>query len=295
MPDSSKQAPRVLAIETATNVCGVALAEGDRLIGEAVLDCGLSHSSKLMELVGRVLRDASLKLSQIDALAVSVGPGSFTGVRIGMGTALGLAAGTGLPIVPVPTLDALAWAQLPFSGVVCAFTDARRGEIYYSLYEADGSGIERLTEYVVRPPGAVWSDLRNAFSDRPAGVEVLLAGPRALIEKASTESGAMRMREGPIDKEGGAPLIIPDFADPSVSPEGAGAGRDGPGMSPEGSAGPRVLAASPERATPKPASVAALGVELFRRGKACAVDEVKPIYVRRSDAELRRKKKTGTP
>jgi tRNA threonylcarbamoyl adenosine modification protein YeaZ len=285
MPDSSKQAPRVLAIETATNVCGVALAEGGRLTGEAVVDGGLSHSSKLIEMVGRVLGDSSLELSQVDALAVSVGPGSFTGVRIGLGTALGLAAGTGLPIVPVPTLDALAWAQLPFSGIVCAFTDARRGEVYYSLYEADGSGIRRLTEYVVRASDAIWSALRNAISDRSGGTEVLLAGPRVLVEKASMESGAMRLREDPGDREGRGPVIVPDVAGRRVSPEGAG-----PGAAASG-----VLVASPERATPKPAAVATLGVELFRRGKARAVEEVKPIYVRRSDAELRRRKKTGAP
>jgi tRNA threonylcarbamoyl adenosine modification protein YeaZ len=264
-----------LGIETATGVCGVAIADGNGLKGEAVLDTGLSHSSKLVKLVQRVLEDTSIELSRLDALAVSVGPGSFTGVRIGIGTALGLAAGAGTPVIPVPTLDALAWAQRPFRGVVCAFVDARRGEVYYCIYETDLNGISRQGYYAVKPPGAMWADVLEVLAGKPAGTEVTLAGPRDLLEPAL--SGVLS--EQPRVDAGATRLHVD-----------AGSGTPQPRVD---AGAIQVVVASPERAGPKPAAVAALGVKLYREGVAGGIDEVKPIYVRRSDAELRRKKKAG--
>jgi tRNA threonylcarbamoyladenosine biosynthesis protein TsaB len=248
------ESPLVLGIETATGVCGAAVAEGGAIKAEAFLDVGLTHSSKLLELVRRVLADASVTLSQVDALAVSVGPGSFTGVRIGVGTAMGLAEGSGLPIVPVPTLDALAWAQRPFKGIVCAFVDARRGEVYYCFYELEWDRLNRLADYTVREPGAMLEDVGRELERRPGGAQVVLAGPRELLQ-GSLEGSSV----GP-------------------GPEGADAQPA------------RVLFAPSERAAPRPAAVAALGAELYHKGKAVPLNEVDPIYVRRSDAELRTKK-----
>ena len=105
---------RLLALETATLAGGAALLDDGRLIGESRLNIALTHSERLMAVVDRLLQDCAWEASTLRALAVSIGPGSFTGLRVGAATAKGLALALDLPIAPVPTLDALA-ATLPFA------------------------------------------------------------------------------------------------------------------------------------------------------------------------------------
>src|SRR5213593_3704840 len=97
---------RLLAIETSSPAGGVALLDGERLVGEYVLDVRITHSERVMTAVNRVLTDARWRPSDLEGLAVSIGPGSFTGLRIGISVAKGLAMALRLPAVaPVPTLD----------------------------------------------------------------------------------------------------------------------------------------------------------------------------------------------
>jgi tRNA threonylcarbamoyladenosine biosynthesis protein TsaB len=179
-----------LGIETATATCGTAVADSGGVISEAAIDSGLSHSSRLMELVGRVLRDASIDLAGLDAIAVSVGPGSFTGIRIGMGVAVGLAAGAGLPLAPVPTLDALARNQVPFEGLICPFVDARREEVYFSIYECEGRALKRIQNYSVRAPAGMAECLIDEMAGSGEGRDALLAGPRGLLDGTGIETAA---------------------------------------------------------------------------------------------------------
>jgi tRNA threonylcarbamoyladenosine biosynthesis protein TsaB len=232
--------PVALAIETATEVCGAAVADLEGVRAEAAVRTGLSHSSRLVELVERVTDDAGVKLADLDVLGVSIGPGSFTGIRIGMGLAIGVAVGAGLPVVGVPTLDALAWSQLPFEGLVCPFIDARRGEAYFCTYEASGHELKRTRDYAVLPPADMMAEFALA-AGAGGGGPLLLAGPASLLGNAGARW------------------------DP---PEGA-------------------ITASPERCYPAPGSVAALALRLHARGGG-DVKLLKPIYVRRSDAELKR-------
>lgn len=234
--------PVVLGIETATSVCGAAIADLDGPRGEALIDAGLSHSSRLMKLIRRVTSDVSIEVESLDALAVSIGPGSFTGIRIGMGAALGLAAGAGVPLVGVPTLDALAWSQRPFDGIVCPFIDARRGEVYFCLYEASGTDIKRMGEYSVLPPAGMVSAVAEALGRVGGDRRVLLAGPDSLLNAAGVKL----------------------------------AGDE------------RMLTVSAGRSLPGPAAVASMGVELYRKDKSVSPGSLRPIYVRRSDAELKR-------
>jgi tRNA threonylcarbamoyladenosine biosynthesis protein TsaB len=143
---------RVLALETSTLAGGVALVDGERLVAEYVLDVSVTHSERLMAAVDRVLADARWAPRDLEGLAVSIGPGSFTGLRIGVSTAKGLAWALGVPIAAVPTLDAmaavLAWAALP----VCPVLEARRGEVYASLYRHDGDGLRREWDYLALSP-----------------------------------------------------------------------------------------------------------------------------------------------
>jgi tRNA threonylcarbamoyladenosine biosynthesis protein TsaB len=145
---------RLLALETATRAGGAALLEDGRLVGESRLNIALTHSERLMAVVDRLLQDCGWDAAGLQALAVSVGPGSFTGLRVGAATAKGLALALEIPVVPVPTLDALA-ATLPFADApVCPLLDARRGEVYCSLYRWTGAAMARQWEYLALPPEA---------------------------------------------------------------------------------------------------------------------------------------------
>src|SRR5256885_3810916 len=146
---------RVLAVETSSLAGGVALLDGERLVAEYQLDVSVTHSERLMSAVDRVLGDARWTARDLAGLAVAVGPGSFTGLRIAVSTVKGLALALDLPIAAVPTLDAMAaalpWAALP----VCPVLDARKGEVYASLYRWDGEAMRREWDYLALAPAAL--------------------------------------------------------------------------------------------------------------------------------------------
>jgi len=221
---------RVLALETSTLAGGVALVDGERLVAEYVLDVSVTHSERLMAAVDRVLGDARWSPRDLEGLAVSIGPGSFTGLRIGVSTAKGLALALGLPIAAVPTLDAMAaavpWPALP----VCPVLQARRGEIYTSLYRHDGDGLRREWEYLALPPEELASRLT---------APTLLIGDGA----AGIESPHAR--------------LLP-----------------------------------PPRRVPSPACVGVLGRERLRLGETVGASDLVPLYLRPSQAELRRRAAT---
>jgi len=134
---------KILAMETSTLAGGVALLDGDRLVAEYTLDVRTTHSERLLAAVDRLLEDAGWTLAALEGLAIAIGPGSFTGLRIGVSTVKGLAFSLGIPVVAVPTLEALAWT-LPFAREpVCPVLDARKGEVYTALFHWDGSSFVR--------------------------------------------------------------------------------------------------------------------------------------------------------
>ncbi|PYM16540.1 MAG: tRNA (adenosine(37)-N6)-threonylcarbamoyltransferase complex dimerization subunit type 1 TsaB [Candidatus Rokuibacteriota bacterium] len=153
---------RVLGVETSTLAGGVALLDDERVVGEYLLDISLTHSERLMVAIDRVLGDARWDLGDVDALAVAVGPGSFTGLRIGLGTVKGLALARALPIAAVPTLDAMA-AGLPFAAFpVCPVIAARKDEVYTSLYRWSGAEMCREWEYLALRPDELAARLSEA-------------------------------------------------------------------------------------------------------------------------------------
>ncbi len=129
---------QILAIESAALSAGAAVLSGEKLLSEEFVNCGLTHSQTLLPLIDKALSSAGKKIEEMDAIAVSAGPGSFTGVRIGMGTAKGLALGAGKPMILVPTLLALAENVSTFEGIIVPMMDARRGEVYTAVYESRG-------------------------------------------------------------------------------------------------------------------------------------------------------------
>lgn len=147
----------VLGIETATMTGGVALANDERIISEYTLNVRTTHTARLMPALDQILRDSSIDKREIDGIAISLGPGSFTGLRIGMATAKGLALGLDIPLLGVPTLDALA-RNVPFAAYqICTVLDARKKEIYYSLYRC--SPLQRQVPYQVVSPEKLVSQI----------------------------------------------------------------------------------------------------------------------------------------
>ena len=173
---------RVLAIETASTLGGVAVMDSTAgLLAESRLNVkAVSHSERLMAEVDAVLGRCGLTLGDIDALVSSVGPGSFTGLRIGIATVKGIAFATGARVVGVSSLEALAWGA--GGPLVCPTFDARRKEVYAGVFRVLTGGLERVIGEAAYAPEAL--ALKLAGLDEP----VVLAGEGALIYRAVFES-----------------------------------------------------------------------------------------------------------
>ncbi|MBW8005351.1 MAG: tRNA (adenosine(37)-N6)-threonylcarbamoyltransferase complex dimerization subunit type 1 TsaB [candidate division NC10 bacterium] len=145
----------VLGIESASIQGGVALVGAEGVIAEYVLNVEATYAERLMPAVDQVLRDARITIPEVEGLAISIGPGSFTGLRIGLSTVKGLALATGKPVVGVPTLHALAWS-IPYCRYpVCAILGARKKEVYCALFEYRGAELVCLMEDAALTPEAV--------------------------------------------------------------------------------------------------------------------------------------------
>lgn len=148
---------KILAIESSGLVASAAIASDDRIIGEYTANTDLTHSKTLLPMIDELARLTGEDLSKVDYIAVSSGPGSFTGLRIGSATAKGLAFAWNKMIVPVPTVDSVAWNMAGAAGYVCPVLDARRGQTYtgiYSFHSEDGI----ILMDTVRPQCAVTID-----------------------------------------------------------------------------------------------------------------------------------------
>jgi tRNA threonylcarbamoyladenosine biosynthesis protein TsaB len=153
----STRTPLLLALESAVSP-GVALLRGNELVAE----CACTHpaAETLLPAVAQVLEQAGVELADVEAFAISIGPGSFTGLRVGLATLKGLAFGTGRPAVAVPTLAALAFAAPDGEGPVIAALDARRGDVYAAAFDAPGGRpLDWLPEGVY-PAAALAAKLR---------------------------------------------------------------------------------------------------------------------------------------
>jgi len=136
----------VLAIESSAAAASAALFEDGRLVAECFADNGLIHSRTLMPLVERVLSIGEKKPGSLGAVAVAQGPGSFTGLRIGMAGAIGMAEALGIPCVGISTLEGCARQLAVADGVICPVLDARRGYVYNALFRSRKGAVERITE-----------------------------------------------------------------------------------------------------------------------------------------------------
>jgi len=137
---------KILAIDTSTMLGGIAVMDDSSLIAESRLNVKSTHSERLMTEIEHCLKQSNMKIADIDVFAVATGPGSFTGLRIGLSTAKGFSYATGKPIVSVPTLEAFAW-NFPYSKYpVCLMLDARRKEVYAALFEWKNEGFAKIVD-----------------------------------------------------------------------------------------------------------------------------------------------------
>ncbi len=149
-------------IDTCCMAATAALVNENVLVAETVINRKKTHSELMMPQIENMFRAAEISPSEVDVFAVAVGPGSFTGVRIGVATAKAMAQGVDKPCVAVSTLEALAYASKFFDGIAAPILDARRDQVYNALFECGTSGLTRLTD------------------DRALGLEKLLEEIKAL-------------------------------------------------------------------------------------------------------------------
>lgn len=175
----------VLGIDTATRRASVALARGGKVAALVLLEGGSGRARDLLARLDEMLAGAGLRPADLEGIAVTVGPGSFTGVRIGMATAKGLAYSLDVPLAGLSTLECLARAALPLAGDaarLCAVLEAGKGEVYAAIFRREGSGLSRETEDRSFRPG-------DLLRETPAGT-ILVGDAVATVRLAAEERGA---------------------------------------------------------------------------------------------------------
>jgi tRNA threonylcarbamoyladenosine biosynthesis protein TsaB len=216
---------KILAVDTSTSSGSIALVDSLKIMAEWSLESAQTHNRRLLGTVDEMLGNLCWSLEDLDALAVTLGPGSFTGIRIGISTIKTLAWALNKPYVGVPTLDALA-APLQFASLpVCAMLDARRKEIYVAFYQPDGLGTcRKISPYQVVPPQSVveqvrgrtlfcgdgWSLYRDYFLKELGDLAVEPGAPYHLVHAAFVADLARRRLEQGLadDPMTSAPLYV---------------------------------------------------------------------------------------
>ena len=136
----------ILAFESSAKPASAALVKGGQLLSQYMQCSALTHSRTLLPMAEDMLKNAELRLSDVDLIAVAHGPGSFTGIRIGVSTVKGLAWAAEKPCVGVSTLEAMAWHGLAVGGYICPVMDARRSQVYNALFKIENGRPVRMTE-----------------------------------------------------------------------------------------------------------------------------------------------------
>jgi tRNA threonylcarbamoyladenosine biosynthesis protein TsaB len=241
---------KILAVETSTLLGGIALSDDVAgLVAETRMNIKTTHSERLMAQVDSVLQHSGIQLSDIDVFAAAIGPGSFTGLRIGLSTVKGFSYATGNPLVAVPTLEALAW-HFPYSSYpVCTLLDARKQEVYAAVFQWHIDGFVRIMDEVSIGIGPLLDnigDIRNTLSHAQSSRQ------HTSGKVIFTGEGSALYREDIIRHMGSDALF-----------------------------------ATPDKMVPSPAHVATLGLRKAMRSEFSEPISLVPLYVRRSEAEIK--------
>jgi tRNA threonylcarbamoyladenosine biosynthesis protein TsaB len=222
----------LLALDTSTPRVAVAIGEDGRLRGEVRLTGRRRHAEQLAPAIAYLCDQTQVRLDQLAAIAVGHGPGLFTGLRVGVTTAKVMAQALRIPVVPIASLDLVAYPLRHAGRLVAAVLDARRGEVYHAQYRPVPGGVQRTTDYTVGPAAELVADLAAT------GDEVLLAG---------------------------------DGIEPNLA---------------EFASLDRAEQAGPEFDSPSATALVELATGRVEREEFTSPWEVRPLYLRASDAEL---------
>ncbi|MFA6078322.1 MAG: tRNA (adenosine(37)-N6)-threonylcarbamoyltransferase complex dimerization subunit type 1 TsaB [Candidatus Omnitrophota bacterium] len=142
---------KILSIDTSTDYMSLAVMDGEKVLRRFHRKADRNHARLLIPTIESLLKRSRIKLDELDAFCIGVGPGSFTGLRIGVTTIKGLSLATGKPIAAVPTLDAIAYNARNEDAVICPVLDARKKKVYACLYRFIDGKLKRLTKYLLLP------------------------------------------------------------------------------------------------------------------------------------------------
>lgn len=175
-PTSSPAGPLLLALETSGTCGSVALLAGHACLAEYTCNTAQTHSQRLLPSIDWLMREIGIDWPRLDAIAVSLGPGSFTGLRIGLSTAKGLAMAAAKPLIGISSLDALACPFVDLPQPVCALIDARKKEVYAAFYQRNGKGgLERTSNYLVLSPAKLAAMIKEPTILTGSGAELYQA------------------------------------------------------------------------------------------------------------------------
>jgi len=172
---------RILAVDTSTIAASVAVMEGDELLGEFFINNKMTHCEKLAPMINEVLKNLNLKPGDIDVFAAITGPGSFTGLRIGVTTIKTMAYALKKPVRGVTTLDALAFNIPICNDIICPIIDARNNQVYTALYQWKDGRQERLTDYMGIQVSELIDEIKKIIKD--TGKKVFILGDGVKVHK----------------------------------------------------------------------------------------------------------------
>ena len=178
---------KILAVDTATSWQSVAILDDSRVLARHDQDAAGSHAKLLLPTIDRLFRETGLTIKQLDGLAVSIGPGSFTGLRVGLATLLGFRTISRLPLAVVPTLEGMAWNLRGTSRLLCPILNSRREELYWALFRWTRDGrLERVVSEQVGTPIILGSSLTESVLVFGEGWTVEESAIRASISSSVT-------------------------------------------------------------------------------------------------------------
>lgn len=167
---------KILSIDSSAKTASVAVTDGSTLLSECFVNAGLTHSRTLMPMIDNALGQADIKIDDIDAFCVNAGPGSFTGIRIGVAAVKGLALASSKPCAGVSTLESIAYNFIDENAVICAAMDARCNQVYSALFNVQNGSITRICDDNAQPIADLAEEIKK-ITDRT----VILAGDGAEI------------------------------------------------------------------------------------------------------------------
>lgn len=172
---------KILALDSSGLVASVAVAEDDNLIAEYTVNYKKTHSQTLLPMLDEIAKMTELDLNTIDAIAVAAGPGSFTGLRIGSATAKGLGLALKKPLIPIPTVEGLAYNLYGTKALICPLMDARRNQVYTGIYEFSGENFKKVEDQMAVPIEKIIRKLNET------GREVIFLGDGVSVYKKVIE------------------------------------------------------------------------------------------------------------